>query len=61
MQSTTQYYVHESRYEYVITRVERLSETNMEAKGVCFTNLTQEVVIKNQKLKPTLPKNQQLK
>jgi len=57
VQSTTQYYVHEPRHEYVTIGVQRLSEIDMEAKVVCLINPTQEVVIKNQKLKPTLPKN----
>jgi len=44
---TTQYYVHEPRYEHATTRIQRLSETNMEIEVVYFINPTQEIVIKN--------------
>ncbi len=47
MLSTTWYYVHEPRYEHATTRIQRLSETNMEVEVVCFINPTQKVVIKN--------------
>jgi hypothetical protein len=53
VQSTTQYYVYEPRYEHVTTRVHRLSETNMEAKVVCLVNPTQ-------KLKAKTNSNQEL-
>ncbi len=45
MQSTTQYYVYEPRYEHVTIGVHRSSETNMEVKVDCLANPTQELTI----------------